>query len=80
VCVLPDTNLDGLIVVGNKLRETIHALGLPHHHSKVADHVTISMGGVSMIPSREIPPASLVKAADDRLYQAKAAGRDRLVC
>ncbi|MBF0271717.1 MAG: diguanylate cyclase [Magnetococcales bacterium] len=80
VCVLPDTNLDGLIVVGNKLRETIHALGLPHHHSKVADHVTISMGGVSMIPSRDLPPASLVKAADDRLYQAKAAGRDRLVC
>ncbi|MBF0147578.1 MAG: diguanylate cyclase [Magnetococcales bacterium] len=80
VCVLPDTNLDGLIVVGNKLRETIHALGLPHHHSKVADHVTISMGGVSMIPSRDLLPASLVKAADDRLYRAKAAGRDRLVC
>ncbi|MBF0627156.1 MAG: diguanylate cyclase [Magnetococcales bacterium] len=80
VCVLPDTNLDGLIVVGNKLRETIHALGLPHHYSKVADHVTISMGGVSMIPSRDLTPASLVKAADDRLYQAKAAGRDRLVC
>ncbi|MBF0136198.1 MAG: diguanylate cyclase [Magnetococcus sp. DMHC-1] len=80
VCILPGTDLDGLAVVGNKLRENIRALGLAHHHSKVANHVTISLGGISMIPSHDLSPTSLVKAADARLYQAKNEGRDRLVC
>ncbi|MEO5363935.1 MAG: diguanylate cyclase [Magnetococcus sp. DMHC-8] len=80
VCVLPGTDLEGLTVVGNRLRENVCALALTHHHSRVAKQVTISLGGVTMIPSREISPTALVQAADQRLYQAKEQGRNRLVC
>lgn len=79
VCLLPGTNGNGLVTVGNRLRESIRSLGLAHHHSKVASHVTISLGGVSMTPSRDILPGTLIQSADERLYQAKKEGRDRLV-
>ncbi|MBF0460775.1 MAG: diguanylate cyclase [Magnetococcales bacterium] len=80
VCLLPGTDCAGLQVVGNKLCESVRSLGLAHHYSKVADHVTVSLGGTSMMPSRTLAPEVLLKAADARLYQAKAEGRDRLVC
>ncbi len=80
VCLLPGTDLEGVATVGNKLRESIHALGLEHRYSKVAGHVTLSMGGVTLVPPRGSSPAILLKAADERLYEAKREGRDRLVC
>lgn len=79
VCILPKTDEAGLVVVGNQLRENIAALAIPHEYSKVADHITVSLGGASLTPSPEILPYLLVGQADARLYKAKAAGRNRLV-
>jgi diguanylate cyclase (GGDEF)-like protein len=41
--------------------------------------VTVSVGAVSVIPPRDSTLTTLLSAADDLLYQAKAAGRDRCV-
>ena len=78
-CILPKTDAAGLFMVGNQLRENINALRIPHEHSKVAPHVTISLGGATMIPSQETLPYLLVGQADARLYKAKEGGRNRLV-
>ncbi|MBF0179711.1 MAG: diguanylate cyclase [Magnetococcales bacterium] len=80
VCLLPGTDPNGLEVVGHRLRESVRNRNLEHLHSRVAARVTISLGGASLIPLPELNPQSLIMAADERLYQAKAAGRDRLVC
>ncbi len=42
--------------------------------------VTASIGGVSVVPMDGDTPAELLAEADRRLYAAKRAGRDRVVC
>ena len=51
---------------------------IPHIHSPSADHVTVSLGIAVLTPSRDALPTSLIAAADAKLYQAKAAGRNRI--
>lgn len=75
--VLPDTDLDGAALIAEKLRAGVEALGVPHAHSNTADHVTISLGVASIVPREGGLPATLVTLADEALYQAKHAGRNR---
>ncbi len=79
VCVLPETEIPGLIQVGNRLRESVASLSLLHEHSQVAQHITVSLGGVTMVPTIESKPGDLIRLADERLYKAKDGGRNRLV-
>ncbi|MBF0583277.1 MAG: diguanylate cyclase [Magnetococcales bacterium] len=79
ICILPNTDAAGLVRVGNNLRDSINALAIPHAYSKVASHITISLGGDTLVPSLEMVPFLLVGQADARLYRAKETGRNRLV-
>ncbi|MEO5362647.1 MAG: diguanylate cyclase [Magnetococcus sp. DMHC-8] len=79
VCILPNTDMEGLVRVGNQFLDNINALQLPHPQSRVAPHVTISLGGATLIPVQESAPSVLVGQADARLYKAKEGGRNRLV-
>ena len=78
-CVLPGTGLDGLRDVAEEIVNAVRALAMPHPLSEVADTVTVSVGGTSMVASQGENVATLVQAADDLLYAAKAAGRDRAI-
>ncbi len=78
VCILPKTEASGMVQVGNQLRDNINALQFPHEYSKVAQHITISLGGASIIPSQESSQFLLVGQADSMLYKAKDGGRNRL--
>jgi PleD family two-component response regulator len=52
---------------------------MPHPHSQVSEFVTLSLG-VATIPSHsQLSPATLIAAADQGLYQAKAQGRNCVV-
>lgn len=75
-CVLPDTDLNGLRHVGRSFLESVRALGIPHAKSPVAEIVTLSIGGTTIVPSREAPVRQLIEAADALLYQAKENGRN----
>ena len=79
VCVLPMTGIDGAARLGEKLRQTISDLKIPHEHSKAADHVTMSMGVISMVPTKERKPEEMAVLADKNLYFAKEQGRNRVV-
>ncbi|MBF0185157.1 MAG: diguanylate cyclase [Magnetococcales bacterium] len=79
VCVLPGTPGDGLLQVGNRLQAAVRALYLPHDHSKVAKHVTLSLGGISLVPQEAWLVEDMIKQADQQLYRAKEAGRNRLM-
>lgn len=61
------------------IRKSVQELNIPHEYSKVADIVTISLGVVSKIPDLDDSLDDFMKLADDRLYKAKAAGRNRVV-
>lgn len=77
-CILPNTTLDGATAMAEKFREGILALQIPHASSPTADYLTISQGVATMIPSSDTSPDILIKAADEALYRAKTAGRNRV--
>jgi diguanylate cyclase (GGDEF)-like protein len=79
--LLPDTDAAGCEEVGERIRQVLHALSLPHATNAPTKRVTVSLGGATGWPDddRAAEPGSLVAAADRALYAAKGAGRDRLI-
>ncbi|MDD1609852.1 MAG: sensor domain-containing diguanylate cyclase [Methylococcaceae bacterium] len=78
VFIAPATDGDNALTMAKKVCETLQALTLPHEMSEFGC-VTFSIGVAAIIPSKENTLDSLVKAADDALYRAKAQGRNRAV-
>jgi diguanylate cyclase (GGDEF)-like protein len=78
VCILPETDREGATVVGEMLRKEIEAMDIKHHDSPVTDHVTISLGVASMVPTMDSSSHTLIEASDKCLYQAKEEGRNRV--
>lgn len=74
--ILPDTDAKGAEIVGCRMREVISSLGICHVASPGGDHVTISLGISTLVPTGLKSPTSLVAAADKALYSAKEEGRN----
>ncbi|MFA6154659.1 diguanylate cyclase [Mesorhizobium sp.] len=76
--ILPDTDAGGAFVIAENLRRKVHDLGLAHAGSEKGI-VTVSIGAATFDPGRApIEIADLLRRADEALYGAKAAGRDRV--
>jgi diguanylate cyclase (GGDEF)-like protein len=78
VVILPETSEEGALKIAEDLREAVESMGMQHEASKVADHVTVSLGTATMIPSAGVEPSTLVDSADKALYAAKEEGRNRV--
>jgi diguanylate cyclase (GGDEF)-like protein len=81
VLLLPGTDAAGCEQVGERIRQALHDLQLPHAMNPPAKCVTISLGGATGWPNAKerADQTSLVAAADSALYGAKSLGRNRLV-
>jgi diguanylate cyclase (GGDEF)-like protein len=77
--ILPLTAVAGATRVAEQLRQRVEALAMPHTASDVARVVTISCGVAVMVPDGEQGAERLVRLADEALYRAKQAGRNRTV-
>ena len=60
------------------VRQAVENLHIPHDPS-VAEWVTVSAGGVTVVPSAESAYAVYLKVADTMLYDAKKYGRNQVV-
>ncbi|BBJ00545.1 hypothetical protein FGKAn22_22370 [Ferrigenium kumadai] len=69
------TNYEDLQLHAQKLSEKVRALSIPYSDSALGV-VTISIGGVSRIPSRDTSEDELIKLAEVALYDAKHHGRN----
>ncbi|MDR1463473.1 MAG: diguanylate cyclase [Azoarcus sp.] len=78
--ILPETNAEGALAVGEAMRAGIEGLRIDHAWSPISQVVTISVGAACVIPpsNGETGIYALIKAADDALYRAKEAGRNRV--
>jgi diguanylate cyclase (GGDEF)-like protein len=74
-CLLPETDSVAAEIVAENMRT--HIEELENHFHKNLIKVTISLGISSLIP--EDSPETLLKRADEALYQAKRNGRNRFV-
>ncbi len=60
-----------------RIQLAIESLKYRHEFSPVADHVTVSQGGVTFIPTGKETLNRVYDMADDALYQSKENGRNR---
>ena len=78
ISVLPLVEMDDAITIAKRVQLSVVALKIPHVLSSVSEYVTMSLGVATTVPSLDITPGSLIKAADKALYEAKAAGRNQV--
>lgn len=75
--ILPQTTLAGALEVVRTMQTAIATLDIPHTTHAFASQVTLSFGITAMEPALLLSPEVLLNQADQALYQAKAAGRNR---
>jgi len=76
--VLGETDMEGAMVVAEKMRSGIESLAIAHGHSSVSEWVTVSIGVASALPGRNTTADVIISAADNSLYLAKNEGRNRI--
>ena len=77
VCLLPDTDRAGAVVLAEQLRTAVQALHIEHGDSPVAPVVTVSLGACTQTANLPGSAADVLRAADAQLYRAKSEGRNR---
>ena len=76
IIVLPDTDKGNALSVANRLRSAIKGIKIPSSNG----FITLSASfGVASFPEDGINIDDLIKVADDRTYEAKRSGKDRVV-
>jgi c-di-GMP phosphodiesterase len=79
VCVLPNTNFNGAMLLAEKIRQDVSKLSIPHLTSAISDHLTVSVGVQTVEKvTNQITPESIVAMCDQQLYAAKINGRNRV--
>jgi diguanylate cyclase (GGDEF)-like protein len=74
--LLPEIPLDGAMVTAEKVRRIVETMLV--RHEQIDIRCTVSLG-VSALAGDETSGELLYKRADERLYEAKQAGRNRVV-
>lgn len=86
VVLLPDTDADGAESVGERIRERIDNLKLAPPEGSQSDGITASVGCATARPGHGeqrkddelLRPEQLLRRADEGMYAAKRAGRNRV--
>jgi len=75
---MPDTDKADAVRAADRIREAIASHNFPHAASQPLGRLTIS-GGVAALRTDGLDSTELIRHADQALYQAKAAGRNRVL-
>jgi diguanylate cyclase (GGDEF)-like protein len=75
--VLVETNAEGAVAVAERIRESVEAHQFRFESTPVK--LTISIGVSTTSGDHNMTPAGLLKTADEKLYEAKRTGRNRVV-
>src|SRR5262245_23849606 len=75
--VLPETPTEGAVKLSERLRVVVAAT--PFTYENKSYQVTISLGVATTTGDETMTATALIRQADERLYQAKREGRNRVV-
>jgi diguanylate cyclase (GGDEF)-like protein len=76
--VAPNTDAEAAASVAQRIRSGMQEFALPHAAAPLG-RVSVSIGCAITHDTRAVTLTQLMKQADEALYEAKAAGRDRMV-
>lgn len=76
VFLLPETDQAGAFVVAENLHESLRRLAIANFASPFDHRLTISVGVATALAAHDTEALSLIKAADEALYEAKTRGRN----
>ena len=76
--ILPSTDHQGALEVGERIRASVQLLAIPHAGSQDHGCVTVSVGIATTVPSLDESSDTLLSRADNALYTAKRSGRNRV--
>ena len=76
IIVLPGTEEERAMAIGERIRKEIEDLAIAHISSTTAKHVTVSVGIVTVYPAEYASPDDALKLVDNSLYTAKNNGRN----
>jgi diguanylate cyclase (GGDEF)-like protein len=77
VVLLPGTDKDGTLNVAEQIRINIKKAQVPFSDGSITN-ITVSCGGLSIIPSEEDSISDTIEKADQLLYSAKKNGKDQV--
>lgn len=77
VLMLPGCELRGAIAIAERMIQSVRDLKIPHEAMKQPGHLSISIGVAAEYPHPEVEPEHLFEQADDALFMAKHAGKNR---
>jgi len=80
VIVLPETDAAAAKKVAERCHQLIFKEQIMHEKSEVSQILTVSIGVGTLIPESEEGALAFIHEVDSRLYQAKQAGRNRIIC
>ncbi|MDD2265436.1 diguanylate cyclase [Sulfuricurvum sp.] len=77
--ILTDINCKNAHIMGERLRSNIEKLKIEHKGSKILPTLSVSIGGICIVPTALMGDDALIHAADTNLYAAKERGRNQVV-
>jgi len=75
--ILPETDTSGALIAAEKIREAVAAHQFVDAGGQPVLRLTVSIG-LATYPVHAVDKESLLRHADDAVYQAKADGKDRV--
>jgi diguanylate cyclase (GGDEF)-like protein len=77
--VLFNARRDYVEEVARRIQASMERLALRHPASPISQHLTVSIGAACVLPTAERSQYGFIQLADEALYDAKGAGRNRCV-
>ena len=77
--ILPNIDKESAQVIASRIQENTRKLNRAHIRSSVADYLTLSIGGKTIIDSENVSTADIYRMADNALYKAKIKRNDVLI-
>jgi len=78
-CVVAACDSVQIAQLADILRMAVEMMQMPHPNSKISKYVTISLGVATMVATEKVECGELLHRADQALYLAKQAGRNRVM-